>query len=152
MSLKHAFILGALTGSRSMSPLAILANSDPAVPETPPLKLMQSPLIKPLLAVMATGELIADKTPFVPSRTDLPPLTGRILIGGLCGCIVTPENRIAGIIAGSFGALLSTYVGYTVRKWLTTNAGLPDFIVALAEDSIVLGGAYSTVQDLAEIE
>jgi len=43
---------------------------------------------------------------------------------------------------GLGGALLGSWLSYTLRATLVKKRGLPDFAVALGEDLIALGSAY----------
>ncbi|MGH9310283.1 MAG: DUF4126 domain-containing protein, partial [Vicinamibacterales bacterium] len=68
--------LGAVSGSRSMLAPALVARAHHASPAAP------------ILALLAGGEMMADKMPFIPSRTDALPLAGRIVSGALAGAAV----------------------------------------------------------------
>jgi uncharacterized membrane protein len=92
-----------------------------------------------LAAVAAAGEVVADKLPFTPPRTDPPGLIARIVSGTLCGLALAARydaSKSIGAVCGAAGALLSTFAGYTVRRQLTVEFGWPDLPVALAEDAL----------------
>ncbi len=93
-------------------------------------------------AVLALGELIADKLPFTPARTTTGPLLARAVTGGLSGAILSSAKKrspwIGGLI-GAFGAVGATFAAYQLRRTITTDLHLPDTLVALAEDATVAG-------------
>ena len=124
---KKIVALGGVTGLRSMSGLATLAaaRGGPA---------------RPLLALAAAGEMIADKTPFLGDRIDPLPLTGRVIIGGVVGVLVArerDEGALAGGLLGAAAALLAAYLGYQARTWLP----LSNVAGGLLEDTVVVAVA-----------
>jgi uncharacterized membrane protein len=48
-------------------------------------------------------------------------------------------------IAGMLGALVGTYAGYNIRRALVLQRHLPDFAVALAEDTVAIAGGLLIV-------
>jgi uncharacterized membrane protein len=146
--------IGVLAGLRSMTPPAAvswavhlgwlnLAGSR--------LANMGTTLAAVVLAILAFGELIADKLPFTPNRTAPGPLIGRILTGALCGAALAVAGGGAlgmGVALGAIGAIAGTFGGYQVRRQLVKGAGLPDIVVALAEDLVAVGGALLIVTRL----
>ncbi len=145
------FGIGVIAGLRSMTPPAAvswavhlgwlnLGNSR--------LAGMGSTLAVVILTVLALGELIADKLPFTPNRTSPGPLIGRIVTGGLCGAALSVAGGAspgAGVALGAAGAVAGAFGGYQVRRRLVKGAGLPDFVVALGEDLVAIGGALLIV-------
>jgi uncharacterized membrane protein len=100
----------------------------------------------PLVAVAAVGELIADKLPFTPARTQPGPLIGRMVCGGFCGAAVAGRfegSRTVGAVCGAAGALASAFAGYTIRRQLTVDFGWPDAPVAIVEDALALLMAFT---------
>ena len=85
--------LSALAGNRSMSAPAAFSrfvtarHAGQTLPA--PASYLNDPLIADGLALLAAGELIADKLPFTPNRTDLLPLLGRGVFGGMVGAGVS---------------------------------------------------------------
>jgi uncharacterized membrane protein len=130
-TLKRIVALGALTGMRSMSGLAVLALSHPGVARS-------------VMAIAATGEMVADKTPLVGDRIDTLPLTGRVIIGGLVGALVARENDQNGLlggIVGSASAFVVAHLAYQARKRLAASS----FTAGLLEDGLVvaIGSRYT---------
>jgi uncharacterized membrane protein len=99
-----------------------------------------------LFTVLAVVELITDQLPKTPARTVPPQVSARVLFGALCGwalAIAVGGSALLGAGCGIIGALIGTYGGYHTRHALVTKAGLPDFVVAVAEDLIaILGGLF----------
>jgi uncharacterized membrane protein len=94
-----------------------------------------------VLTVLAVGEVVADKLPIIPSRTEPGPLIVRALIGGFVGaaaCSERRDNAVAGALVGAAAAVGASFAAYYLRRWLTRDIGLPDPIVATAEDSLAL--------------
>jgi uncharacterized membrane protein len=100
-----------------------------------------------VVLLLAAGELIADKLPFTPSRLSPGALGARLVSGGLCGRELARRfdgSGSLGLALGALGAAGSAYAGYTIRHELT-KGGLPDFLVALVEDSVAIFGASRAV-------
>jgi uncharacterized membrane protein len=98
--------------------------------------------------LFALGELVADKLPKTPSRTSPPGLIARVVLGGLCGACITMAGGqavIAGVILGMIGGVVGCFGGYQIRKNLVKALGTPDYVVALAEDAIAIGGSLWVV-------
>src|SRR3712207_6737063 len=79
--------LAAATGARSMTGLAaaaryVAASSGP-LPQ--PARFLATPRVATGIAALAAMELVADKLPGVPNRTDAGPLLGRVVAGGVIG-------------------------------------------------------------------
>lgn len=117
--------------------------------QQPTAFLLESPL-KPVTyartadvcTLLACGELIGDKLPDTPDRTGFPQVLGRLGSGAVSGAAVSQaEGQSAGIgaVLGGLGALAGTYAFFQLRHWLTSKRGLPDAVVALAEDAVALG-------------
>ncbi len=79
----------------------------------------------------ATGELIADKTPFAGNRTAPGALGGRIAAGGLTGWEIAGPP---GLVAGALSAAVGTYLTFNARRLAVTKTRLPDPVVAVGED------------------
>jgi uncharacterized membrane protein len=98
------------------------------------------------LAALAAGELVADKLPATPPRTIPPALIFRAISGGFSGHWVArslAEDGRSGACIGALGALVGAYAGMAVRSRIVRASGLPDPLVALAEDALALGGAVA---------
>jgi uncharacterized membrane protein len=104
-----------------------------------------------ILSLLALGELVADKLPKTPNRTDLGPLVFRMITGGFSGLVVcgsAHQSLLIGAILGVLGSIAGTFAGFGIRHRLVRDFGLPDFAVALAEDIIAIGGGLLIVSHL----
>ncbi|HEY6119793.1 MAG TPA: DUF4126 family protein, partial [Pyrinomonadaceae bacterium] len=130
------FLIGFLSGLRSFTPLALTAWA---------IHLGWLKLARPLsvassipsiisLTLLAIIELIFDKLPNAPRRTEALGLVARLITGGLTGlCISASSGKgaIIGIALGALGATLGCFVGYNLRRWLVKSLRISDFYVAL---------------------
>ena len=105
------------------------------------LHFMASPISVALFSLLALGELMADKLPFIPRRTEAGPLVVRLLSGGLSGACLSAASTqtwMIGAAAGAIGAVIGAFAAYHLRRRLTVGAGMKDFLVALPEDLIAI--------------
>lgn len=155
-ALERALLLGAVTGLRSFLGIALLTHKLARQPS----RALQSTSLAPLanenlakaLSVLSAGELVADKLPIVPSRTDPGPLLGRALLGALAGATVYAEEReslATGAAVGAAAAMAATFGAYHLRQWLDKSVGLPDTAVALAEDTLAVSLGTKAVTQCA---
>jgi uncharacterized membrane protein len=103
-----------------------------------------------LLALMELGELVGDKLPMTPSRTAPPALLGRAISGAVVGAavFVSGGRRAAtGAALGSTAAIVAAFAGEQLRALIVEKSGLPDPVVALAGDAIVLLVGFSSLRD-----
>jgi uncharacterized membrane protein len=146
-----AFALGIVAGLRSMTaPAAVAwaAHFGWVHLEATPLAFLGSPLARYLLLALMLGELVVDKLPFTPSRTRPGPFIGRIVAGGLSGAALAAgpgHSLTAGAVAGALGAVAGTLGGYRARTGLVRKLAVPDYVVALGEDIVAVGGALLIV-------
>ena len=140
-------LLGAMTGARSMTPMAVLcffAWRHHLWPGGTWAFWAMKPVTAIVFAVLAVGELIGDKLPMTPNRTALFPLAARICFGGLVGALAATGlqgSALEGILLGAVSALAGTFLGFHLRQWLVKDKGLPAFGVALVEDFVVLASS-----------
>ncbi len=137
--------LGVATGLRSMIAISRLAGTLAAEGEGETegriAGVLSRPWARALSLAMAAGEMVADKLPMVPDRTDPGPLAGRAVNAAIAGHVLATrrgEPRVLGVLLGAGGALLGAHVGFRVRRALTRQAGLPDLPVALCEDALAI--------------
>jgi uncharacterized membrane protein len=113
-----------------------------------PLAFLGHPIATYVLTALMIGELIGDKLPRTPSRTAPGPFIARIVAGALAGAALTAGlgQRLAlGAIVGACGAVAGTLGGYRARTGLVRALGTPDYVVALAEDVVAVGGGFLLV-------
>jgi uncharacterized membrane protein/uncharacterized protein (UPF0548 family) len=139
-----AFGFGMVSGSRSMLAPALVSQSfatshDLLERRGPAADLLTRPRVVQLLPLLAAGEVVADKLPWTPPRTQAISLAGRTGSGALVGAaIAAPENRAAAAIAGAAGALAATYGLYHLRR-MATERRVPGWLAALTEDALAFG-------------
>jgi uncharacterized membrane protein len=134
--------LGTVAGLRSMAAPALLSRAirrgDLKAPNFPALG---SPKVSTTLTLLMIGEMIGDKTPFVPSRTSAPALLVRLLSGALAGATLFASeghNKNSGAILGALCAAATAYGGERLRAAAAQKLQLPDLILAGLEDRFVL--------------
>ncbi len=127
--LRASAVLGAATGARSFAGAAALAlHGRP-----------RAGWARAAILVLAGGEAIGDKLPMTPPRSAPPGLAGRIVCGALVGA-ATAGPPGAGL--GAALALATTYPSERARALLGRKTGLPDPVIAVAEDAVAYGAAY----------
>jgi uncharacterized membrane protein/uncharacterized protein (UPF0548 family) len=139
---------GVLAGMRSFSAPALLSHQlsrEPAEAPEGRARVLTSRWTSRVLAVLAVGELLADKMPWVPARISPPALVGRALSGALTGAAVAAPHRqpSAGqALLGALAAVASTFTFYKLRQLATRRLGLSNVVAGLVEDAgvIALGG------------
>lgn len=148
------FLLGFVTGLRSLTAPAVVcwaARLGWLHFAGTKLAFIDRPTTLIIFTLLALAELIADKLPNAPARTDLPGLITRIVFGGLCGVSLATSaggNVLVAASVGAIGAVVGMFIGYRIRRDLVVQAHLPDFGVALAEDLIGIGGSLLIVSHL----
>jgi uncharacterized membrane protein len=140
-----AAVMGVAAGMRSMASPAIvsqLAKSGLMPAGVASLGLLYRPATAKTMAVLAVGELIADKLPFMPARTDTPAVVVRAISGGFSGAAICSSKKrsvLTGALLGAFAAVGTTYGAYKLRKWAGERFDIPDPVIAIAEDALVAG-------------
>ena len=136
--------LAAITGLRSMAAPALLSRAsrrgDMEGLQGTPFAALGSPRVSAALQLLMIGEMVADKTPFIPSRTSAPALLGRLLSGAVAGSVLfADEGRRgnSGAILGALSAFAAAYAGEKLRA-MGAQRGIPDPILGILEDRFVL--------------
>lgn len=141
-----AFAIGIVTGMRSLTTPAVtawaahrgwlnLAGSH--------LAFMGSTTAVAILTVLAIGEMIADKVPSAPNRTAPLGIGARFVCGALSGSCVgvsAGQSLAYGAVIGAVGGVAGAFAGYRWRTGLVKALRVPDFVIALVEDAIAIGG------------
>jgi uncharacterized membrane protein len=146
-----AFLIGVIAGLRTMTAPAVVAwaanrhwlNLDNSL-----LAVMGSIAAVAVFTVLALGELVVDKLPSTPNRTRLLGLIARSVLGGLSGAAVAAsgaQSIAPGAVLGVAGAIAGAFAGYQVRKRLVRALKVPDFVIALFEDALAIGGGLLIV-------
>jgi uncharacterized membrane protein len=146
-----ASLIGVINGLRTMTAPAVVAwaaNRHWLNLDNSPLAFMGSTAAVGIFTVMALGELVIDKLPSTPSRTRLPGLIGRSVLGGLSGACVAAsgaQSIALGAVLGVAGAIVGAFAGYEVRTRLVRALKVPDFVIALLEDAVAIAGGLLIV-------
>jgi len=146
------FGIGFLSGFRSLTPIALvswLAIWGWTPVAGTPFSFVGSQVFAIIVSVLAVLELVGDKLPKTPARTELMPLIARLVTGAISAgalCFSAGRPWIAGGLLGVVGALAGTFGGYHVRRFLVTRLRIPDLLVALAEDFVTIAGTLLLVQ------
>ncbi len=140
---------------RAMSAPALMsyrATRNPRGFKGPVFSRLASRWVSSALVLAAVGEMVADKLPFLPNRIDPLPLLGRAQWGGFAGAAAFAEaerSALVGAAIAGVAAVASAFAWFNVRRMATQTLGLPDPVVALAEDAVVLAlgrGVLSTYE------
>ena len=101
-----------------------------------------------IFTALALVELVSDKLPKTPSRKTSAPFTARIVLGAACAaalCAAGRQSSIIGAVLGGLGAVVGTLGGYQARTRSVAALKVPDFVIALIEDAIAVGGGFLLV-------
>lgn len=150
-----AFGLGIVIGMRALMGPALLsrklARTVPVKQPTKPIHYLAPPPVAIALEVLAGTEILTDKLPGVPNRTVPFQFGGRIASGGTCGAFLSQVEGgdiPVGVVAGSLGAVVGTLAFFNLRQWLHYDLGLPDPLVALAEDALAISAGWAIVNSI----
>jgi uncharacterized membrane protein len=154
MILLCAFLIGVVAGLRSMAAPALVAwaaHLGWLHLEGTPLSFLGITWVRYLLTLFMLAELVGDKLPRAPSRTMVGPFAARLLLGGLAGAALAVGSGswlALGAVLGGLGAIAGTFGGYRARTGLVKALRVPDYVVAVAEDCVAIGGALLVVSPL----
>ncbi len=146
--------LGAVTGLRTFTALALIgqAAQTQSIPMTgEPLKFLTDGVGVNVVLGLGVAELIGDKLPFTPARTEPLGLVGRGVAGAMAGsaiCSSYKRRPFWGAVVGAAAAIGAAYAGYYIRRGLTKDGRLPDLVVALAEDAVAIGTAIAILRSV----
>ena len=150
MTFLFAFLIGLFAGLRSLTAPAATAWAVYLgwLKLQRPLSLIGSVPAVVIFTLLALLELVADKLPKTPSRTAPVGLIARIITGGLTGACVAAgggAGALPGAVLGVAGGLVGCFGGYQLRTRLVKALGTPDFVIALLEDVVAIGGSLWVV-------
>lgn len=142
----RALGLGAVAGLRSMLAPALLSRAASRGGlggiEKTPFSALASPRASQVLALLAIGEAVADKTPVVPSRASLPVLIQRAATGAAVGGALYAARRLDGRVGASLGAaaaVAGALSGQGFRRAAGRRPGVPSLLPAFFEDVFAVG-------------
>jgi uncharacterized membrane protein len=143
-----AAIAGGVAGLRSMTAPAVVSQFSDA-------GLLHGPVTGLMTPLLALGEVIADKLPFMPNRT----LPGSVIVrgvsGGVSGAAITSSRRLPafwGAVIGAAAAVGTTYGAFHLRRKIGKSLHVPDVLVAFAEDAVAVSVGVSAMRRLARPE
>jgi uncharacterized membrane protein len=150
----RALCLGIAAGMRSQAPGAVLAFRQPQAPRRAGWRswpVLRNAWGRRALMLSGAGELVGDKLPNIPPRTEPGSLAGRLLWGTLAGLAIGTEGSgkaalVKGAVAGMIGAAIGSFGGQRARQAVVDMTGLPDPAVAVVEDLAALSLANNAVQ------
>lgn len=136
----RALLIGTVAGMRCMSAPAIVTNEISLHKDETlgPLGLMGDPRVQKFFDIAAGLELAADKLPQIGARTETGPLVARAISGAVSGAAVSRANRanaLLGALAGGVAAVVAAHLFYSARKHANQHLGIPDPLLAVAEDT-----------------
>ena len=101
-----------------------------------------------VFTAFAIFELVMDKLPKTPSRKKPAAFAVRIVLGAFSGtalCVAAQHFPAAGTVLGGLGGVAGTLGGYEARTRLVKGLRVPDFVIALLEDAVAVGGGLFVV-------
>jgi uncharacterized membrane protein len=142
----YAFAIGFFAGLRSLTPPAATAWAARLgwLHLENPLSLIGSLFSVVIFTVLAVAELVADKLPQTPDRTDAIGLVARILTGAFTGaCVASSAGGavVLGGILGAAGGVAGAFGGYAARKRLVQAFQTKGLLIALLEDIVAIAGS-----------
>jgi uncharacterized membrane protein len=146
-----ALLIGVVSGLRSVTAPAVVAwgaHLNWLNLRNTALSFMASTAAVVIFTLLALFELIADKLPSTPSRTEPVGLIARVLLGGLSGACVAlsgAQSMVLGAVLGAVGGVAGAFAGYEARTRLVKALKVPDFVIALLEDAVAIGGGLLIV-------
>ena len=153
MSLTFAFLIGLLTGLRSLTPAAAIAWAAYLgwlhLPRS--LAWMGTLTAVVIFSALALFELINDKRPTTPARTAPPGLVARVVLGAFGGtCVAAALGAGVGVslALGILGAFAGTFGGYQARTGLVKAVGTRDLYIGLLEDAVTIAASFFLVSHL----
>ncbi|WP_167759041.1 hypothetical protein [Blastococcus sp. TF02A-35] len=133
----RSFVLGVAAGGRSALGLAGPALTAPARAGAPGRRSVPTRLLS--LAALA-GELVVDKQPATPARTEPGALAGRLGSAAVGGAALAGRERANGalpVLAAAAGGVVGSFGGLRWRRW--AGERMPDLRAALLEDAAAIG-------------
>jgi uncharacterized membrane protein len=132
----RSVLIGGSTGLRSQMGMAMLVNGTPK--ERLPTAL-RHPAVRGITVVAALTELVADKLPSTPPRTQARGLVPRIGLGGLSAGLLArsmgaPTGSSAAV--GAAAALGAAFAGMAARQAVAKR--LPPMAAAIVEDFVAV--------------
>ena len=140
--------MGAVSGLRTFTGPAILSEAAHLKflkLKGTPFAFLASDRAARMSTILALGELVADKLPFIPDRTEAPGLVGRFVAGAVCGAAIARRRKRSemaiGALVGGSAAILAAFAGTQYRR----RVKLHPLAAALIEDGVAIGMGSAVV-------
>ena len=146
-----AFAIGVIAGLRALTAPAVVAwaaHRSWLPLHSTPLSFLGASLAVLIFTLFAVVELITDQLPSTPARTKPVGLVARLLTGGLSGAAVAAaggQGVAFGAVLGALGGIVGAFAGYEVRTRSVKALSVPDFVIAILEDAVAIGGGLLIV-------
>jgi uncharacterized membrane protein len=124
----EAFGVGVVSGMRTLLMPALLSRP-----------YLRSSTLSNALVFASASELVGDKLPAAPDRTELPPLLARALSGGLAAAVLAARNgraQMPAAVLAAVSAVGTAHVMVRLRRATGRRLNIPDPLVGLAEDCV----------------
>lgn len=138
-----AFLLGATAGPRTSAPITAVtwaARLGLVSVKDSPLSGLATHRAVAVTTPMAIGELVVDKLPSTPDRTQPVGVVARVASGAVAGAALAGGRSASAALAGAAGSIVATYIGHAIRTRVSRALG-NDWAVAVSEDLLAYGGA-----------
>lgn len=139
-----SIVAGLISGVRSQGAIGLLALSRErgvvSSAGSAPGTWLDDYRVRWLSIALTAGEVVGDKLPFTPARTQPAPFAGRLGFGAGAGATVASfigSPKAPAVVRGAAGAAVSTITATLLRRTLTRATGLPDIVFGLSEDLLV---------------
>jgi uncharacterized membrane protein len=146
-----AFAIGVIAGLRALTAPAVVAwaaHRNWLHLLNTPLAFLGSTAAVVIFSLLAIVELVTDQLPKTPARTKPAGLVPRIVTGGLSGAAVAVsggQGFALGALLGALGGIVGTFAGYEARTRSVKALNMPDFVIAVLEDAVAIGGGLLIV-------
>lgn len=152
--------VGGVTGVRSMAGPALLGHGMERpgrlarllIPrqDGPLERALTSDAAARLLPMLAVGEMIADKLPWIPPRTEPLPLLGRALLGAMAGAVIGRRAGTGALLPAAVGAVAAVAVASlaTALRQRADEMGVSGTALGLLEDGAVMAAGAALASSL----
>ena len=150
MFILAVILIGLSTGLRTFTAAAVVAwavHVDHIDVDGTRFEFMTSHTAVFLLSLAAIGEYVFDLLPFVPPRTSVRSLIGRVVVGTFAAAVLlaATDHSIAFCIVGSVAAVVGAFAAFQARTGIVKKLGVRDSLVAVPEDIVAIGLAVAGV-------
>jgi uncharacterized membrane protein len=145
-----AVSLGAVAGLRAMTAPALFSHAASTYRKNEfGDNWLASSFAPPIAATLAVGEIIGDKLPWTPNRTETPGLLARVVSGAVIGgsiCAGYKKSVPFGSALGALSAIAAAYAGQNIRRSISKKTGIPSPVLGGVEDIIAVGIGASALK------